>query len=193
MLGDVLVAKPDLWTADVATLRSWVRVPHTNDDDVLVQLAQTAEKRIQQRTQWIVTQESRMLTLGAFPPVSTITIPRRPLVAVSAITYTTVDGEQTLAGNQYTVDTSTYPGRVALTAGNWWPEDVLYVPPVQIAYTAGWDDLDDVMPDLLEAVRLLVAFWYENREAGVASTFRRAETASLPYGVDDLLESLMDV
>lgn len=193
MIGDVLVSKADLWTGYAATLRAWVRIPHSDDDEMLIRLAETAEKRIMQRTNWVLTQETRKLMLSGFPTASAFTVPRMPLVSVSGITYTTAAGTQTLAVDQYEADVLRYPGRVVLTAGNWWPEDVLYYPPIQVTYTVGWGDLATVMPDLLQCVQMFVAFWYENREAGVASTYRRAETAPLPYGVDDLLEGLTEL
>jgi uncharacterized phiE125 gp8 family phage protein len=99
------------------------------------------------------------LVLDAFP--DDILVPLPPLQSVQQITYVDEDGnEQTLAPDQYTVDTVNEPGWI-VAGPNGWPKTGDYINAVRVTFTAGYQ----VVPEPIKiAVRLMIGHWYENRE-----------------------------
>lgn len=108
-------------------------------------------------------------------------LPRPPLASVTSITYTDVDGNsQTATGSLYTVDTAQVPGRVYLAYNQTWPSTQSIRKAVKIRYVAG----SSTPPKTLEqAMLLLVATWYENRESVIVGT----NAMTIPHAVDMLL------
>ena len=75
-----------------------------------------------------------------------------------------------------------------LADGEHWPAGTPGAPGIRVTYGCGYADLASLPPVFVTAWRMLIAHWYENREAAVASTVRRAEVEVMPYGVEYLLE-----
>lgn len=57
---------------------------------------------------------------------------------------------------------------------------------VYVLLTAGWETPADVDENLKQAIRMLTAHWYENRETVVTGTISTA----LPFGVETLISPL---
>jgi uncharacterized phiE125 gp8 family phage protein len=101
-----------------------------------------------------------------------------PLIGVLAIRYIDPDGvQQTLDSTKYIVDGDSEPARLFPgPAGASWPS-VLFVPnAVQIDFISGYDSAPSVIgPDvpkgIITAILMLVANWYENREAATPGSF----------------------
>lgn len=124
-------------------------------------------------------QQTWQLALDGFPFV--IQLPVYPLVSVSSITYTDADGvEQTVSPDIYRVDTYSNPPRIALEYGKSWPASRLVSNSVKVEFVGGHSSTPD---DLKHAVIMLVAHWYENREA--ASSVSLSE---MPMGVQSILD-----
>lgn len=115
------------------------------------------------------------LTRMGYPPIGSdiwesdafgsIILPRPPLISVTSVTY--VDGSgatQTLATNQYQVDTRSYPGRIAPAYGVSWPDTRWQPNAVVVRYVAGYTDAASVPEDLKQVVLLACGMLYENRE-----------------------------
>jgi Phage gp6-like head-tail connector protein len=82
------------------------------------------------------------------------------------------NGEVNQQFGKYVVDTHCEPGRIFPgSPGSLWP-NVLFLPnAVQIHFTAGYGDASKVPAGLKVAIKMLVANWYENREAAAAGHF----------------------
>ncbi len=103
-----------------------------------------------------------------------IIVPRPPLITLTPdATYTTlgisyVDGNgatQTLSSALYQVDARSEPGRIVPAYGQSWPSTREQLNAVTITYRAGYTDADAVPKRIKQAIGLLAAHWYENREA----------------------------
>jgi uncharacterized phiE125 gp8 family phage protein len=66
-----------------------------------------------------------------------------------------------------------------------WPTVGLGLRGVEVTFTAGY--VPDASDPLRQAMMMLIAHWFENREAVVAGTEYRAEAVKVPLGFDDLL------
>lgn len=148
--------------------KAHLRVDVTDDDDLITALITAARQIVEMVLRRALLSQDWELLLDAFPATdTTLEIPLPPLQSISAITYTLEDGTSaTVAATDYTVDTGSTPGRIALNSGSSWPGDSLSaLGGVQIAFTAGYASADDVPQAIRQALLLLVGHLYENREA----------------------------
>lgn len=84
--------------------------------------------------------------------------------AVSSITYLDEDrNSQTLSTDVYAVDTTSVPGKVYRKEEQTWPTLASELQPITITYTVAAEDL----PDVKNAMRLMVSKLYEFREGWV--------------------------
>ena len=116
-------------------------------------------------------------------------LPRPRLIGIGSVQYYDSYGAQhTLDPSQYTVAMDSEPASLQPTVGSWWPATQSGRPDaVQVTYTAGYGSTADAVPgDLQLAQLLLIAHWYENREATVLPTTGTGPV-EIPLGVDELL------
>jgi hypothetical protein len=128
---------------------------------------------------------------GQYPRMtsdSAICLMRSPLIAVSSISYYDAAGvQQTLtAGTDYGVDATSCPGRVFPAPGTNWPATQDRPGAVLVTYTAGYATQNAIPATMLQAMRLLIGHWFENREAVTLQT----NSAELPMGVQFLLDKV---
>jgi uncharacterized phiE125 gp8 family phage protein len=91
-----------------------------------------------------------------------IELHRRPVVSVDEVAYIDTDGApQTYT--DYVEQISRDPARIYPEAGGEWPTLFDYGG-VTVTYTAGYA-VGEEPPELIQAMLLLIAHWYDNREA----------------------------
>lgn len=131
-----------------------------------------------------LTTQSWRLSLPCFPGSGKIILPVPPVQSVTEITFFDAENaEQTLSPSAYTMTAKSDHGCVDLVAGQSWPATYARDDAVQVVYTAGYgDSRGDVPNGIRQAIRMIVAHWYECREAA-----SEKEMSSLPLGVHSLL------
>jgi len=105
-------------------------------------------------------------------------IPRPPFVSIQAITYVDSNATtQTISSTLYRVSPGS-PGRVQPVYGQVWPIAAPVIDAVQILFTAGYGADGTFVPvNVVLAIKMLVAHYYENREAA----------ADIPRGIASIL------
>lgn len=100
------------------------------------------------------------------------------------------DNEYLFAASNYSVDTVSYQGRIALRLGQVWPATVLRsVNGIKIKVVVGYgDSADDVPEEIRQAIMLTVAKLYENRGDNSNSEFFGSAGFTLPNTAMMLLE-----
>jgi len=165
----------------VADLKAHMRVTHTAEDTLISALRSAA-------ISWV--EEHCNIKLGSYtargylPGFYNSYIPIGPVTAVTEVKYqTTADTDYTtdlttlVAGNWFT-DTISQPARIAFRD---YPNVYEYaLTPVVVSFTAGYST---VPAPVLQAIRLLVAHMYENRQEEIVGTI----TTRLKFGLDALL------
>lgn len=165
----------------VADLKAHMRVTHTAEDTLISALRSAA-------ISWI--EEHCNIKLGSYtargylPGFYNAYIPIGPVTSISEVKYqTTADKDyvtdlSTLAAGNWYTDTISQPARIAFRD---YPQVYDYaLMPVVVTFTAGYS----TMPaPVLQAIRLLVADMYENRQEEVTGTI----TTRLKFGLDALL------
>lgn len=141
----------------------------------------------------LVTQEWD-LTLDAFPSGDCIALPLPPIQSVTSIVYTdTAGATQTLAADKYALSADrAWRPRVDIAWGESWPATRDVRDAVTVRFVAGYasgnspEDGSAVPGAILAAMKLLIAHWYEHREAVNVGNI----VNDMPKGVDALLAPL---
>lgn len=107
-----------------------------------------------------------------------ITIPLPPLQTIDSIKYYDHAGVfQTLDPSLYLVDDVSEPARVTPSYGTTWPTAQNRANAVEVRFTAGYDDMGELLPQGIRAWMLLrIGDLYENREAVVMGVRGTVET-----------------
>lgn len=96
-----------------------------------------------------------------------IELTKGPLISVTSVkSFDEADVESTFASTQYYADTASRPGRIVLREGSVWPTNVRSVNGLVVTYKAGFGtEAANVPFQLRQAIKVIAAHWYENREA----------------------------
>jgi uncharacterized phiE125 gp8 family phage protein len=138
------------------------------DDDALITgliagVTQHLDGRYGYLGRCLVTQ-SWEYRVHAFPRCGVIELPLPPLQAVSSVTYIDDAGAlQTLAADQYVVDTPTYNGQVRRAYDVVWPFARLEDYAVRIAFTAGFGAAAVVPQPIKSAMLMIIKQLYDKR------------------------------
>lgn len=118
-----LVAAPTVEPVSLSDLKSFCRVDHSDEDDILERAIDAAIEAVQSRLGVQCVTATYDLKLYHFP-CGEIELPRPPLQSVSSVKYTDVAAaQQTVSSSLYTVDTGSADvrGRVFPAYGQTWP------------------------------------------------------------------------
>ena len=129
------------------------------------------------------------MVLDAWPVSECLDIPRPPLVGIESFTYIDKDDNSatlTIA-DTFVVSTVGTPGRIALKDGVNWPTTELRpIAGIEIVFDAGYGSgATDVPEAIRQAVKLVAADLYENRESSVVGA--GLTVAEVPFGAKALL------
>ena len=173
MIGSwTLTTPPAEEPVTLAEIKDHLRVSGTAEDSLLTLYAQMAREAVEEETWRALMPQTWTLYLPGWPANGVIELPRPPLAAVTAITYTDEDGvEGTLAASNYRVDTAREPGRVVLAPNGAWPVDALdSVNGVAVEFVAGYADASAVPVTAKAAILLQIGEIYANREAVIVGS-----------------------
>lgn len=179
-----IITPPTKEPVSLQQAKNHLRVDFTDDDDLISSLISTAREYCEAQTHKALAPTIFEYTLDAFPFGAPIRIPRPPLVSVDSINYKDKDGTETIMpSDSYIADVDDEPGKLVPIDGQWPSFDPYPVNAVRIRYTAGYDE-STLPKSIQQAMLILVAHWYENREAIVNA----GKTVNqLPFAVESLL------
>ena len=112
-----------------------------------------------------------------------------PIQSVTSITYTSLDGVQTvLAADQYLVDAKSQPARITPAWGLAWPATRRQTNAVQVRFVAGYGDPEDVPACIKNWMLVAIKSRWENRGALEVGRYMSLVTIP-PSFIDSLLDS----
>lgn len=181
-----LTTRPTELPITLEEAKTHCRVTSTDDDDYLTALIEPVTTWVESYTNRALIYQTWTRYLDAFPRV--INLHRWPVVSVTSIKYIDTDGnQQTLSASVYRVDV--HAGRVTEAYDQQWPDTRLLTNAVEVAYQAGYassaQQLAKIPAPLRHAMLLIVAHYYNNREA----TVPQISFEELPLGARALLDS----
>jgi len=145
--------------------------PNDGSLDADVMRLVRAATEVVEETTWraLITQTWR-LTLDQFP--CRIVLPRPPLQSVTSLQYVDENGAlQTLGSTKYLVTLDAEPGRIEPAYNEVWPTTRCQQDAVRVTYVAGYGAAaSDVPQGIRQAILLILADWFRNREANITGT-----------------------
>jgi uncharacterized phiE125 gp8 family phage protein len=165
----------------LAQAKLWLRVDHDAEDDLIGGLVASARDYIEGQTGLALAAQSWRLSVPPFAlPVE---LPRPPFGELLGVQALQADGttDDLMLADFFTVGVD--PARILLRPGACLPWNTLEL---RFSYTCRL--AAGVPPRAIQAIRMLIAHWYENREA-IQSESRFVDQEP-PHAVTALLDTL---
>jgi uncharacterized phiE125 gp8 family phage protein len=185
-MGLVLTSGPALEPVTVAEAKAHLRVDGTEEETLIASLILVSRLHLETALGLALVTQSWRLFLDCWPAQKDLELPIRPLQSIDAVRVWPAEGAATVIDSaDYLADTASVPPRLVRT-GVVWPQPGKAANGIEIDLTAGYGTLaTDVPAPLRQALMLLIAHWYENREP---ITVGSPETV-IPEPVSDLVEA----
>lgn len=159
--------------------KAQVRVLHDDDDSYIEGLVKAATAAVEEMTGRALITQTWSLSLRF--PQKRIYLPKTPVQSINAITYYDRDEvEQNATVGHFHLFSDIYRAWVEPKDKRDWPDVFGRPDALTITFVAGYGAAEDVPFELRQAILMLVAHWYENREAVVTG----AGPAEMPMAVE---------
>jgi uncharacterized phiE125 gp8 family phage protein len=184
-MPSILLSPPAIEPVSLAEAKAYLRVEHDDDDDVIAALVAGARIHVEAQTRRALIAQSWRLIRDAWPDSGRIAITPSPLRELLAARVYRLDGTtQAIDVAAFAADMASAPAVLAFAAGAL-PAPGRAVGGIELDIEAGYGDAaSDVPEPLRQAIRVLVAHWYENR--GLIGL--GGPVAVLPYGAAALIQ-----
>lgn len=166
-----VTSPPSVEPFTTAAAKAHLRVDLTDDDDIVdaaIVAARTYAENFMHRK--LITQTVTITATGWGGRF--FILPIAPVQSISEIRYTDSAGvEQTWSAAEYQLVKSAQPARIAPAYGLTWPVTRSDYDTVSIDVVCGYGDAStDIPKDIMQALRLLLAHFYENRQEEITGT-----------------------
>ena len=162
-----VVSPPAAEPLSLGEAKTHLRVDGSAEDSYISDLIVAARRWIENHTERVFVTQTLRMTLDRFPVGRALVLPRTPVQSVVHVkAFAADDAETLLAGSEYVVDGESAPARIVRAAGASWPNVGRAAKGVEVQFVAGYGaNGADAPEELRHAARLLVAHFYERREA----------------------------
>jgi uncharacterized phiE125 gp8 family phage protein len=180
-MSSILLTAPAIEPLSIAEAKAFLRVETSDDDDVIAALIAGSRIHVEAQTRRALITQSWRLVADGWPDDGRLPILPAPLQALSAArVYDFNNAAQTVDPGAFVLD----KGASALIFAPWaLPAPGRVAAGIELDVVVGFGDAAVDVPEALrQAIRLLVAHWYENRGLVAAGT-----TTALPATVAALI------
>lgn len=183
-MSAILLTPPALEPVSLADAKHVLRVEHDDDDDVIAALIAAARVHVEAQIRRALIAQTWRLVRDVWPASGRLPVLPVPLIEVTAIQVFDADGAPHLLDlDDFDIDTVSAPAFIVFARGGPAAPGKL-AGGIEIDIVAGYGDEPDAVPaPLRQAIRMLVAHWYENRGVIAVS----GEVASMPVSVSSLI------
>jgi uncharacterized phiE125 gp8 family phage protein len=183
-MSSLLLTAPTVEPLSLVEAKGFLRIEHNDDDALIMALMSASRIHIETETRRALITQSWRIVLDAWPANGRLSVRPAPLRALTAVRVYDFNG------NAHVLDLQAF-------VLNFGASELAFMPWVLMQPTriAGGIELDvslgygdtalDVPEPLRQAMRLLIAHWYENR--GLVAPGFRISNATLPATVAALL------
>lgn len=177
----VVVTPPAEEPITLAEAKAHLRVDGTDEDTLIGSYITAARLKCEEISRRAFVTQTLAMVMDCWPETNIIELVRPPLISLTSVIYKDSAGAPTTwPSSNYVIDTVSIPGRLALASNAMWPGVTLYpIGGLKVTYQAGYG-LSAAVPELYkQAVKLLTAYYYENRE----------QLDDIPRGIINLLRA----
>lgn len=182
-----LLAGPAQEPVSLVQMKAHLRVEDEAEDGLIEALIVAARVHVESLVGKALLAQTWRLVLDQWPDDRAIKLPVSPMIAVSEIRcFDAAGDEHQIDLDQVLPDGQANPARIIL------PGAIIGAPVlrarmgIEIDYVAGFaTDPENVPADLLQALKTLAAYWYENRDSVLVS----GAGAPVPAGFERLIAS----
>jgi uncharacterized phiE125 gp8 family phage protein len=148
----------------LADVKLHLRVDSTTEDALITSLLAGAIDHFEQSTRRVLSSRAIVQKLDELPDSKIIFLEKGPVVSVASVTVRTDSGTSTISANDYITVTGQNETKpcIAFKQSATLPTVDGYPAAVTINYTC---ETTTIPESINAAIRLLVAHWYENRQA----------------------------
>ena len=182
-MPSILLSAPLAEPVTLADVKAYLRVEHDDDDDTIAALLAAARAHLEALVRRALITQTWRLVRDEWPSSGRIAVSPAPLRELTGARIHKADGTtQPIDIAAFSVDAS---GAVLSFAAGAMPAPGRPIAGIELEVEVGYGDQPDDVPDpLRQAIRILVAHWYENRGAGEVTTLpASALTLVAPYRV----------
>lgn len=180
----VMTSPPVCEPVTVDEAKTHLRVDGTHEDVLVSSLILTSRLHIETALSLALIDQSWTLCLDRWPRGSEVEVPMSPLKAVTSVRVKSAAGDWvTLPSTNYLVDLISKPPRLFWN-GTTRPDPGVPACGIEITFEAGFGATSAHVPaPIRHALLLLIAHWYEHREAIEVGS----EATRIPKSVSDLI------
>ena len=181
----VMTSGPALEPLSLAEAKAHLRIDQTLEDALIQSLIITSRLHIEAALGLALITQSWLFFVDRWPKAQRLVMPIRPIQAVASVRLWNIDGTSvTLPPSAFFLDGQGLPARLVWQGSSPLADPGRTVNGIEVAFTAGFGAAPtDVPATIRQALLLLVAHWYENREPVEIG----AEHNAIPAMVSDLL------
>jgi uncharacterized phiE125 gp8 family phage protein len=163
-MSSILITPPAVEPITLADAKAYLRVAHSDDDNVIGALIAGARSHVEAQTRRALITQTWRLVRDAWPPEGRIAVVPAPLQSVVAARVYHDDGSaQSIDVQAFVADKASAPASIAFAPWSL-AAPGRAVGGIEIDVEVGYGAAGTNVPEpLRQAVRVLVAHWYENR------------------------------
>lgn len=159
-----ITVEPATEPITLSEAKDWLKVSTSADDALITALIKAARIHTEKYTGRLLITQTVKEYHDYFPANGILQLYFQP-TTVSSVKYTDSDGDlETLSASDYTADIISRPSRIVVNPGKNWPTTGEYPNAVTVEYASGFANAAAVPETFKIGMKLLLAFWYENRE-----------------------------
>lgn len=159
----ILVSGPAVEPVALADMKAFLRLDGTEEDSLVTALIGAARLTVEAASGRLLVHQTWRLVLDRWPRGGVLRVPLAPFAGlIAARVFDAAGAATTLPPASFAVDTAADPGRIVVAAAV--PDPGRQLAGIELDVRGGYGPgADDVPPPLRQAVRLLVAYWFEHR------------------------------
>lgn len=166
MMVAILVTPPQAEPVTRDEAKAHARVDGAAEDGRIDALIKAARIEVENRTGRALVTQGWRIVRDCVPSGGILRLAPAPVASVTAVTAYGSDGTpRVLSPEEYEVDTASAPGRLKFAAGG--PCCTRAMNGIEVDLTCGYGGPAAVPEPLKQAVLMLAAYWFEQREAAL--------------------------
>jgi uncharacterized phiE125 gp8 family phage protein len=165
-MSTVLLSAPTVEPITLSEAKAHLRVDASSEDTLIQSLILASRLHIEAALDIALITQTWRLRLDRWPRARSLNLPLSPVRSLTAVRVFDVDDDsETVANTAFILDGTANPARLVLSGSSSLPVPGRAANGIEIDFVAGYGDApEDVPQSIRQAVLLLIAHWYENRE-----------------------------